>query len=171
MIHLRYIHYAKNTYYESKFHPPCSFCFAVGALTNCQNTTEAPAPVAETVFYGDTSVRAELFDDPHSYSEEESKVVHLNWDAVVDFENEVIMATATWTLAEQHGPEVIFDVKDLNISKVTLDGQEAVWDLEYDDELLGSALVVYDLGPDSKEVAITYETSLNPKRYSGTLRS
>ena len=133
--------------------------FAVGALTNCQNTTEAPAPVAETVFYGDTSVRAELFDDPHSYSEEESKVVHLNWDAVVDFENEVIMATATWTLAEQHGPEVIFDVKDLNISKVTLDGQEAVWDLEYDDELLGSALVVYDLGPDSKEVAITYETS------------
>ena len=133
--------------------------FAVGALTNCQNTTEAPAPVAETVFYGDTSVRAELFDDPHSYSEEESKVVHLNWEAVVDFENEMIMATATWTLAEQHGPEVIFDVKDLNISKVTLDGQEAVWDLEYDDELLGSALVVYDLGPDSKEVAITYETS------------
>lgn len=133
--------------------------FAVGALTNCQNTTEAPAPVAETVFYGDTSVRAELFDDPHSYSEEESKVVHLNWDAVVDFENEVIMATATWTLDEQHGPEVIFDVKDLNISKVTLNGQEAVWDLEYDDELLGSALVVYDLGPDAKEVAITYETS------------
>jgi len=133
--------------------------FAVGALTNCQSTTEAPAPVAETIFYGDTSVRADLFDDPHSYSEEESKVVHLNWDAVVDFEREVITATATWTLDEQHGSEVIFDIKDLNISKVTLDGQEPVWDLEYDDELLGSALVVYDLGPDSKEVAITYETS------------
>jgi len=133
--------------------------FAVGVLTNCQNTTEAPAPVAETIFYGDTSVRAELFDDPHSYSEEESKVVHLNWDAVVDFENEVIAATATWTLDEQHGSEVIFDVKDLNISKVTLDGHEPIWDLEYDDELLGSALVVYDLGPDAKEIAITYETS------------
>ena len=132
---------------------------SVGVLTNCQNTTEATSPVAETIFYGDTSVRAELFDDPHSYSEEESKVVHLNWDAVVDFENEVIAATATWTLDEKHGSEVIFDVKDLNISKVTLDGQEPTWDLEYDDELLGSALVVYDLGPDSKEVAITYETS------------
>ncbi len=133
--------------------------FAVGALTNCQNPTEAKTPVAETIFYGDTSVRAELFDDPHSYSEEASKVVHLNWDAVVDFENEVIAATATWTLDEKHGSEVIFDVKDLNISKVTLDGQEPIWDLEYDDELLGSALVVYDLGLDSKEVAITYETS------------
>ncbi len=85
--------------------------FAVGALTNCQNTTEAPAPVAETVFYGDTSVRAELFDDPHSYSEEESKVVHLNWDAVVDFEKEVIMATATLDPRRTDGPEVIFDVR------------------------------------------------------------
>ena len=131
-------------------------------FTACNQETTAPASApqpAKVVVEADTSVRAELFEDPHSYSREESKVTHLNWEAAVDFEKEIITATATWTLDENHGSEVIFDVKDLAISKVTLDGQEPIWDLEYDDELLGSALIVYDLGPDSKEVSITYETS------------
>ena len=137
---------------------------AVSALVFTACNQEPTAPVAapqptKVVVEADTSVRAELFEDPHSYSREESKVTHLNWEAAVDFEKEIITATATWTLDENHGSEVIFDVKDLAISKVTLDGQEPIWDLEYDDELLGSALIVYDLGPDSKEVSITYETS------------
>lgn len=135
---------------------------SVLVFTACNQETTAPtaAPqLSKVVVEADTSVRAELFEDPHSYSREESKVTHLNWEAAVDFEKEIITATATWTLDENHGSEVIFDVKDLAISKVTLDGQEPIWDLEYDDELLGSALIVYDLGPDSKEVSITYETS------------
>ena len=143
------------------------FSLSIAALsalvfTACNQETTAPAAApqpAKVVVVADTSVRAELFEDPHSYSREESKVTHLNWEAAVDFQKEVITATATWTLDENHGSEVIFDVKDLAISKVTLDGQEPIWDLEYDDELLGSALIVYDLGPDSKEVSITYETS------------
>ena len=143
-------------------------------FTACNQETTAPAAAPQptkVVVEADTSVRAELFEDPHSYSREESKVTHLNWEAAVDFEKEVITATATWTLDKNHGSEVIFDVKDLAISKVTLDGQEPIWDLEYDDELLGSALIVYDLGPDSKEVSITYETSPEAEAFSGTRRN
>ena len=94
-------------------------------FTACNQETTAPAAAPQptkVVVEADTSVRAELFEDPHSYSREESKVTHLNWEAAVDFEKEVITATATWTLDKNHGSEVIFDVKDLAISKVTLDG-------------------------------------------------
>ena len=56
---------------------------AVSALvfTACNQETTAPAAAPQptkVVVEADTSVRAELFEDPHSYSREESKVTHLN---------------------------------------------------------------------------------------------
>jgi len=108
---------------------------------------------------GDTTLRAELFVDPHSFSTPEATVTHLEWDASVDFDAQEIHATAVWTLSETHGDRVVFDTKALQIESVLLDGQEAQWGFEEEDDLLGSALVVYDLGPASKEVSITYVTT------------
>jgi aminopeptidase N len=108
---------------------------------------------------GDTTLRAELFVDPHSFSTPEATVTHLEWDASVDFDAQEIHATAVWTLSETHGDRVVFDTKALQIESVLLDGQEAQWGFEEEDDLLGSALVVYDLSPASKEVSITYVTT------------
>ena len=106
----------------------------------------------------DTSVRASLFVDPHSYSTAASKVVSLDWDAEVDFSKEVIRATAHWTLDAEHSDTVIFDSKALDIKQVVVDGTPVEFTLSEPDELLGSSLTV-PLEASSKVVSITYETT------------
>ncbi|MGB2413100.1 MAG: M1 family metallopeptidase [Schleiferiaceae bacterium] len=135
---------------------------AVSALvfTACNQETVAPAAAPQptkVVVEADTSVRAELFEDPHSYSREESKVTHLNWEAAVDFEKEIITANAVWTLEEGHGDTVIFDIKDLQVNEVLVDGSRALFTIEGDDPLLGSALVVP--APGAQTISILYKTS------------
>ena len=131
-------------------------------LTNCQpkestENTQQPAILSSVI--ADTSVRAALFLDPHSYSTMESKVTALHWDANVDFETEVISATAQWTLQEGHGDSVIFDAKNLDISAVLVDGDiSADWTLDGNDELLGSALII-PLKLAAKQVSISYKTN------------
>lgn len=129
-------------------------------FTACNQETTAPASApqpAKVVVEADTSVRAELFEDPHSYSREESKVTHLNWEAAVDFEKEVITANAVWTLEEGHADTVIFDIKDLQVNEVLVDGNRALFTIEGDDPLLGSALVVP--APGAQTISILYKTS------------
>ena len=131
-------------------------------LTNCQsnesNEKTQQTDTSSTVI-ADTSVRASLFLDPHSYSTMESKVTALHWDANVDFQTEVISATAHWTLQEDHGDSVIFDVKNLDISEVLVDGVVSDnWNLDGNDELLGSALII-PLNLAAKQVSISYRTS------------
>ena len=84
-----------------------------------QNSTHSA--LGKAVEPVDTSVRAELFEDPHSYSKENAKVTHLNWEASVDFDAKVISATAEWVLSPEHADTVVFDVKDLEIEKVLVD--------------------------------------------------
>ena len=108
---------------------------------------------------GDTTLRAELFVDPHSFSSPAATVTHLEWDAEVDFDAQEIHATAVWTLSEAHGDQVVFDTKALQIESVLLDGHEAQWSFGVEDDLLGAALVVHDLTPASKEVSISYTTT------------
>ena len=129
-------------------------------FTACNQETTAPAAAPQptkVVVEADTSVRAELFEDPHSYSREESKVTHLNWEAAVDFEKEIITANAVWTLEEGHGDTVIFDIKDLQVNEVLVDGSRALFTIEGDDPLLGSALVVP--APGAQTISILYKTS------------
>ena len=133
---------------------------ALVTLFSCQSTTTVDTMSAERPpMIGDTTLRAELFVDPHSFSSPEATVTHLEWDAKVDFEAQEIHATAVWTLSETHGDQVVFDTKALQIESVLLDGQEAQWSFGAEDDLLGSALVVYDLSPASKEVSIRYTTT------------
>ena len=129
-------------------------------FTACNQETTAPAAapqLTKVVVEADTSVRAELFEDPHSYSREESKVTHLNWEAAVDFEKEIITANAVWTLEQGHGDTVIFDIKDLEVNEVLVDGSRALFIIEGDDPLLGSALVVP--APGAQTISILYKTS------------
>ena len=89
---------------------------ASATLFSCQPTTTVDTVSAERPpMIGDTTLRAELFVDPHSFSTPEATVTHLEWNAKVDFEAQEIHATAVWTLSETHGDQVVFDTKSLQI--------------------------------------------------------
>lgn len=102
----------------------------------------------------------ETINDPHSYAKPEvAKVEHLRWNATVDFERKVIMAEAAWEIKTSAGAnEVVFDTKDLIISKVTVDNKPAPYRMSPKDSTLGSALSV-SINEGSKIVAIEYETT------------
>jgi leukotriene-A4 hydrolase len=100
--------------------------------------------------------------DPHSFSQPDEAVVkHLSWKAKVNFDTKTIQASATWTIdAKPDADVVLFDTKDLNIKKVTLDGQQqpAEFKLAEKDSILGQALAVL-IKPGTKKLTIDYETS------------
>ena len=67
---------------------------ASATLFSCQPTTTVDTVSAERPpMIGDTTLRAELFVDPHSFSTPEATVTHLEWDEKVDFEAQEIHAT------------------------------------------------------------------------------
>jgi leukotriene-A4 hydrolase len=99
--------------------------------------------------------------DPHSFSQPSvSRVNHLSWIANVSFKLKVISAVATWSITSSpEADEIIFDTKDLNISKVTLDNSQPTdFKLAPRDSILGSALIV-KIKKGTKKVNIHYQTS------------
>ena len=142
---------------------PALLFSALSTLFFVQCTTEAPqasGPIRSNNIdvAVDTSVREALFVDPHSYSTAEAKVVALDWDAEVDFSQEIIRATAHWTLAELHADTVVFDSKALDIKEVRVDGKVANFTLSTPDDLLGSALTIA-AGAQAKVISIDYQTT------------
>ena len=97
--------------------------------------------------------------DPNSFSRPDITAVnHLDLNLNVDFEARQLAGTATWTLAPDHGDELILDTYDLLLQSVAVDGKPAAYTLGEKDELFGEALVI-PLNPDSKQVTITYITN------------
>jgi leukotriene-A4 hydrolase len=102
----------------------------------------------------------QLTEDPHSFANPaDAKVTHLRWSATVDFETRVISAVASWDITTSAGADMIlFDTKNLKISKVTLDdGRPTEYKMAASDSILGQGLGVL-LTPDTKKVNIYYET-------------
>lgn len=102
--------------------------------------------------------------DPHSFAHaDEVTVSHLDWTADIMFDNQVISATATWTLERKtKSDSVIFDIRDLDIRSVT---DETCAALEYKigapvdgRPYLGSSLTIA-LKPDTRKVSIAYVTA------------
>ena len=101
--------------------------------------------------------------DPHSYAiPAEASVKHLDWTATVDFQSQMIRATAAWKIEQADGVDSIrFDTKDLIIKAVTLDDRVATeYRLAKADPILGQALVIA-IKPGTRTVRIEYET--NPR--------
>jgi leukotriene-A4 hydrolase len=132
---------------------------AVLAATACKQGEEAEK-VTE-----DMSV----LSDMHSYSKpEQAKVEHLDWKAEVDFNEKVIYATATWTLADGAKDRVIFDTHDLNIESVVDEaGNNLVFDLSERDETFGQALSI-ELPENTRQISIKYVTSPTAKALQWT---
>ena len=106
-------------------------------------------------------VKTSVATDPHSFSvPEAARVKHLHWVATVDFSSKTITAVASWTIERASDADhIILDTKDLDISKVSLDGN---MDTDYQvaalDSIRGSALKVA-IKPDTKKVNVHYKTS------------
>lgn len=96
--------------------------------------------------------------DPHSYAKAEAKVRHLNWLAEVDFESKKIKAVANWTIETQSGAEnIFFDIYDLQIDSILVDGVKTNFALSPFDEHLGQGLRI-PIQENSKMLSIHYST-------------
>lgn len=100
--------------------------------------------------------------DTHSFAEPEKAIVnHLDLDIKVDFDTKQISGKASWNIENPSGgTEIIFDTRQLSISKVTLDDdeQEASFNLDKEVEFLGQALRV-KIKRSTAKVNIYYSSS------------
>jgi aminopeptidase N len=98
----------------------------------------------------------------HSYGKpQEASYNHLDWKAKVDFVRQIISAEATYQLkVTAQAQHLILDVKNLQIEKVTVDDQPAVWQVGKSDPILGAPLTVA-IAPKSKKVKVVYSTTEN----------
>ena len=116
--------------------------------------------------------------DPHSFAEPlEAVVKHLDLTIEVDFNIKLISGVARWTIENSSkGGEIIFDARNLKISKITLgdDERETTFDLGNDTKFMGQALKV-KIDEATSKVNIHYTTStdaaavqwLNPQQTAG----
>ncbi len=103
----------------------------------------------------------ELPADPHSYARpNEARITHLHWVADVDFQNELISATATYDIQKRKGArELILDTYDLNIHGATdQDGNDLVFTLGDKDGILGSWLRIA-IDEHTQQVSVSYTTT------------
>lgn len=102
--------------------------------------------------------------DPHSLANPSEAIVkHLDLDITVDFTTKQINGKAAWSIENITGADkIVFDTKDLSISKVTIgDNEQPVnFGIGKADDIFGAPLQV-SIGPDTKKVIIYYTTSSN----------
>jgi aminopeptidase N len=98
--------------------------------------------------------------DPHTYAQPNQALTrHLDLNLTVDFERKTLAGFARWTIDNHEATEIIFDVKDLDIQKITLgtEEKETGYFLVEADPTLGSALRV-NIEPQTDIVTIYYAT-------------
>ena len=98
--------------------------------------------------------------DHHSYAEpSKALTTHLELDIEVDFPNKTIEGVATFDILSNASDKIIFDTRDLSISKVTLNGsEETAFTLGDAQPNLGAPLSI-DINDTTTQVSIYYSTS------------
>lgn len=102
--------------------------------------------------------------DAHTYSNtSEIHTTHLHLDLDINFENHTVYGVARHEMANHNSDTAIFDIKGLEINKVTLGKEEAnEKETEYvigeNDELLGQSLAV-KINKKTKYINIYYQTT------------
>jgi len=99
--------------------------------------------------------------DPHSFGNmQEAKTKHLDLNLNVDFNKKVLSGVAKWTIENKGANQIIFDIRDLDIEKVTIGAaaKSTNFNFSKEEKYLGQALIV-DIEPTTTEVSIHYKTS------------
>lgn len=124
------------------------------ALVACNSTTEE----SQDTEMSPQEIMMETGNDPHSYAKANARVKHLNWSADVDFDTKQIQAHAAWEIAVEAGTEFIyFDIYDLSIDSIDVDGNPVSFELSAFDEHLGQGLRI-PITDQAKMVNIYYRT-------------
>ncbi len=97
--------------------------------------------------------------DTHSYARpDEAVVTHLSLDLTADFESKKMFGTATYDIkVADSADSIVFDVRDLDIEKVTVEGVETPFTLGTYVEYLGQPLAI-PVTKGTKKLSITYST-------------
>ncbi|MFD1551995.1 aminopeptidase [Putridiphycobacter roseus] len=98
--------------------------------------------------------------DPHSFSNFNAvQSTHLHLDLTVDFKAKKLKGRVDHQINQLTAADtIIFDTKDLNVTRVEIDGNEVSYFYGPNDFLLGRALKV-KLEPNTKLISIFYETA------------
>lgn len=109
----------------------------------------------------DATSQIETVKDPHTFSNiAEVHTEHIALDLEVNFSNKTIYGIATHTISKHDVKEMIFDIKDIEVLKVTLDAghKETEFKIGESDKLMGQPLKVV-IEPETKKVNIHYQTT------------
>lgn len=129
-----------------------SFILLLFLVVSCQDN------IAET----DTKKDTTETQDPHSYANvHEIRTEHVHLELDVNFENQTIYGVARHKMSKHTATQAIFDVKGLEIMKVTV-GKDKEKASEYaigkNDELLGAPLTV-SIEENTRHINIYYKTT------------
>lgn len=124
-------------------------------LFSCNNNTST----TETETSEEEEMTPKYVNDPHSHAmPNEAIVKHLDWEAVIDFENKQIIGTANWDIeTSKDASKIVFDVYGLIVNSVSVDGNDVTYSIGDFDEELGSSLSI-PIPSDAKRVSIKYKT-------------
>lgn len=124
-------------------------------------TVVSCTPIAENVKEEKTPIK-EVTSDSHTYSNySEIRTTHLHLDLDVNFKNNTIYGVARHTMSQSDVDQAIFDVKGLEIQKVTLGAKNEV-ETDYligeMDEIKGAPLSI-SIKPGTEQINIYYQTT------------
>lgn len=110
----------------------------------------------------DGTMTSAMQQDPHSASRpDEVAVSHLDLDLAVDFEGRRLSGSAIWTLDRRAATadRLVLDTRDLDVRKVSLDGDPAAVEFRWGDEkpFVGRSLEI-PISADTRKVRIEYST-------------
>lgn len=124
-----------------------AFCLII---YNCKNDSTNQEQTVESNQY---------VEEPHSYAKpNEAIITHLDLEISVDFDQQVIRGTATYTIDNNNAEAIILDSKFLTIKSATADGKPTTFQLGAFDEQLGSPLSIA-ITPNTSSVSVSYETT------------
>ena len=128
------------------------FAITITLFSSCTSTHET-SPRSQAI------LKMKKATDHHSYSKPEVAVVkHLDWSAIVDFDSRIISATASYDINTSNtADEIIFDIRELDIESITVDGVKSTFTIGEEQEFIGSPLKI-SITPDAKKVSISYKT-------------
>lgn len=128
--------------------------FSIALLSSCKTETIKDNTVT-------TSAQTkEMATDIHSRGNyDKANTTHLHLDLTADFDQKKLIGSVTHTINNKGADKIIFDLKDLTITRVVLDEtNEAEFTIGDTNAILGEALIV-NITNATKSVTIYYETS------------
>ena len=123
--------------------------------------TQCTEPTTENNPSSDESKNSNLRKDVHSYAQPELAVTkHLNLNLEADFDKKILKGFASFDIENNQADKIVFDIRNLNIEKVTMGEEETPTTFTIGDtkEFIGQPLEVV-IKPTTKKVTIYYSTN------------